>query len=562
MRIVDYSFGCAANDWYYGAMRPHRSNPGELAFVLAATVISFSFFSSLQHTSNSALVASVADSTSSVEGTEESTVQHNSKMQETATAHDTSVPVEDTGSAGDDVIAYEAIIFELPAAPPTVPSGTITELTDEEHTNTEDASSRSSDYLRIDFDTDPPVSPEETTPTSARDASVGPVAVEIVSGRVVAIRLSVSEPAVARLFYRAPTEATQRERGSVRGERHTFILDDLTPNSEYTYAISLTFDDGSERWVSSGARFRTPAGSSVSSEPARVDPSTPVRTEQATGAPERSTPPTSGGNVPSEAPSNTQPQTTSIDRSLETLRTVYEYAPREERAQRLLTTERARPQALLDSDGDGIVDFDEVVLFGTDPLNARTAGAEGTDGELVLAGRDPQEPSRMIVPEDPRTSNAPVLALLELESLSVVSVNEAREQVRLSGRALPSAMVTLYIFSAPIVVRVRADESGFWEYTLEDELPDGTHTAFVAVVDRTGAIQAQSAPAPFVKEAQAVEFVATAASDAELARSHGLFASTFPTIIALMTLAAFLLALVLLGSHKRPEEDVSPPTHA
>lgn len=48
-----------------------------------------------------------------------------------------------------------------------------------------------------------------------------------------------------------------------------------------------------------------------------------------------------------------------------------------------------KPRRLKDSDGDGLSDFDEINIFGSDPYNADSNGDGLEDGEAVLKGRDP-----------------------------------------------------------------------------------------------------------------------------------------------------------------------------
>lgn len=49
-----------------------------------------------------------------------------------------------------------------------------------------------------------------------------------------------------------------------------------------------------------------------------------------------------------------------------------------------------------DTDGDGLTDRDEVKVFGTDPLNPDTDGDGYLDGEEVRAGYDPLGPGRLL----------------------------------------------------------------------------------------------------------------------------------------------------------------------
>jgi len=178
-----------------------------------------------------------------------------------------------------------------------------------------------------------------------------------------------------------------------------------------------------------------------------------------------------------------------------------------------------------DTDRDGVSDYDEKHIYNTDPLNAFTAGSLLTDGERILLGLDVYSKSNAQVPvESPRTAGEEVDTVFEVHSINVrlipliastslaaaAPTNEGlpsfREEMTFSGRALPNSFVTLYIFSTPIVVTVKAGISGAWSYTLNTELPDGSHELYVATVDAGGKIIAKSPAVPFVKEAQAAAF--------------------------------------------------------
>ncbi len=77
-------------------------------------------------------------------------------------------------------------------------------------------------------------------------------------------------------------------------------------------------------------------------------------------------------------------------------------------------------------------------------------------------------------------------------------------KIKFSGKALPNSFATLYIYSLPIVVTVKTDSEGNWNYTLDKELEDGKHIVYVAVADVKGQVVARSNPLPFIKEASAV----------------------------------------------------------
>lgn len=123
------------------------------------------------------------------------------------------------------------------------------------------------------------------------------------------------------------------------------------------------------------------------------------------------------------------------------------------------------------------------------------------------------------------------------------------EKLVLAGRAIPNAFITLYIYSEPIVIDVRADASGRWEYTLDRRVSDGPHEAYVAITDTTGRVIVKSSPFRFVKVAQAVSVV-TAAPTPEtiLAPDSNFSARQFTMFMALAVFGAVLLGFVIIAA--------------
>lgn len=231
-----------------------------------------------------------------------------------------------------------------------------------------------------------------------------------------------------------------------------------------------------------------------------------------------------------------------------------------------------------DSDNDGVSDYDERHIYNTDPHDAFTGGSLLTDGERILLGLDARSASPSQVPvESPlsagnetqylfevtdiaftsRTASEPESdAALGTDSLaagpsittstSTAAESEPASDLTVKGRALPNTFVTLYIFSTPIVVTVKADERGAWSYTLDKTLEDGEHTLYVAMVDNGGRIVAKSRPVPFIKTAEAASFVpllapsATAPGPLDAIRGYligaGIFAAGLFFVIALVSL--------------------------
>lgn len=168
-----------------------------------------------------------------------------------------------------------------------------------------------------------------------------------------------------------------------------------------------------------------------------------------------------------------------------------------------------------DSDKDGVSDYDEVNIYGTDPFSADSDSDGYVDGAEILIGFDPLSKSldALIEYENPKEVGVleddifSVGKIEVVETIIVKNVNTEKEvvsKILFEGRALPNAFITLYIFSNPTIVTVKTNKDGNWEYTLDKELEDGKHEIYVAMTDSKGSILAKSSPIPFVKQASAV----------------------------------------------------------
>ncbi len=202
---------------------------------------------------------------------------------------------------------------------------------------------------------------------------------------------------------------------------------------------------------------------------------------------------------------------------------------RSQEERRTVFVERTGTRAYIDTDTDGVTDYDEVNIYNTDPQNGDTDNDGFSDGAELLARTNPSGGVRVVTGFG--TSSGPVVeattdesvvfanpmitgetlpSLLVVKNVEVVGVGTTTEggmtakKLKLAGTAGPNSFVTLYIFSEPIVVTVKADGAGAWVYTLDKELPDGTHQVYSAITDAGGRILAKSEPLPFVKSAAAV----------------------------------------------------------
>jgi fibronectin type 3 domain-containing protein len=228
-----------------------------------------------------------------------------------------------------------------------------------------------------------------------------------------------------------------------------------------------------------------------------------------------------------------------------------------------------------DTDSDGITDYDEVNIYYTDPKRHDTNDDGVNDGDQLLSGTDPLAEKTLSLSTSTPTPIATSTRIVSTSASSnaiayenpklagekkpfLLTVNNVERKVKedpdtlststtlvLSGTALPNSFVTLYIFSDPIVVRVKADSSGAWIYTLDQELPDGSHEVVSAITDTGGRILAKSEAAPFVKTAAAVSFGATELLPTQSAPSF--FSGTYFYLLIGLFVALLLVAFVVVG---------------
>jgi len=220
-----------------------------------------------------------------------------------------------------------------------------------------------------------------------------------------------------------------------------------------------------------------------------------------------------------------------------------------------------------DSDGDGLTDFDEINVYGTDPNDANTGGGAYSDGEDILRGLNPlEEETVAIVYEDPRQERGELSTNYTVDEIEVIETEidedgtEVVTAIEIRGTAQPKAFVTVYIFSNPIVVTVQADGEGKWKYQLEKRLEDGEHIAFAAAVNNSGKILLKSEGKQFSKRAAAVGFSVTniAESIEESAQTtDGMFNTTFLLVAGAVIILALLASVLLSGITGKKEEEIT-----
>ncbi len=139
--------------------------------------------------------------------------------------------------------------------------------------------------------------------------------------------------------------------------------------------------------------------------------------------------------------------------------------------------------------------------------------------------------------------------IFKVESVKVAEIatrpdgTQNASKIEFRGKALPNSFVTVYIFSIPIVVTVKADSEGNWNYTLDKELEDGNHQVYVGITDVKGKVVVKSNPVPFVKTASAIsveEALAVPQAQAAPSLAEGSSFYGIVTIIILILISVFV----------------------
>jgi hypothetical protein len=222
-----------------------------------------------------------------------------------------------------------------------------------------------------------------------------------------------------------------------------------------------------------------------------------------------------------------------------------------------IVSERTNESMLVDSDKDEVTDFDELYIYKTNPFSADTSGKGIPDGVAILNGLDPlsTDTDASIVFESPKDIGVIREDILKVENITAVEPDETNANIRatvapavISGKALPNSFVTIYIFSNPIIVTVKTEADGSWQYRFEKELEDGQHSVYVALTDNSGRIIARSEPFSFIKEAQAYTAIDEALSDTIAGRTESTDYSFFSSslIYLVLSFAVITIGLVLL----------------
>ncbi len=215
---------------------------------------------------------------------------------------------------------------------------------------------------------------------------------------------------------------------------------------------------------------------------------------------------------------------------------------------------------------DAIREYDRLVAEGME-LFSRDRSFEELEGKMMELIREisANEPDleRIASFGDPREEGVVIDEIFRITEIFIDETIIGDEGVEratglmIRGTGPPDSTVVLFIYSTPIMVSTRTDSEGNWTYLLERELEDGSHEVYVASVDNTGRILAKSKPAPFVKEAAAIQVDLLPLPGGEFS-ALGFFEGKVITILiaifALIVATTIVLVGIAVGKGKNSQQ--------
>jgi len=210
-----------------------------------------------------------------------------------------------------------------------------------------------------------------------------------------------------------------------------------------------------------------------------------------------------------------------------------------------------------DSNNDGISDYDSVHIYHLSPTASSPVseynGKKINAADKVLLGYDPTKKELVHVAiEEPASSTAPIVSTNKVQH---VESSDATTTV-FKGKALPNAFITLFIYSTPVIVTIKANADGEWQYTLDKELESGNHTVYTATVNNAGKILAKSPGFLFTRTAEAKAIAPTPAQTplAETAvEKPGLLEGNVPLIGGSLIVIIIGAIMLFIAGRKREQ---------
>jgi len=146
-----------------------------------------------------------------------------------------------------------------------------------------------------------------------------------------------------------------------------------------------------------------------------------------------------------------------------------------------------------DSDEDKLIDLKEIEI-GTDPFNADSDFDGFLDGIEVALGFDPKKPSPAdkMIAQDPRRIEALDFEVVSIEDLELITLPTGKMALKFQGKGFKNSFGILHVFSLPLVLSVKVDQNGNWEYILKNPLSPGEHFSYIVFSNNKGEIISRS----------------------------------------------------------------------
>ncbi len=150
-----------------------------------------------------------------------------------------------------------------------------------------------------------------------------------------------------------------------------------------------------------------------------------------------------------------------------------------------------------DSDGDGLTD-DQEDDAGSDPNKADSDGDGFSDyQEIFIYHTDPNDPSNIVdyslCPNwDELSENLDYKFIVKINDKEISEptyvIDVVRDKIHIYGKALPGSTVTILVESDPIKLTTQADENGEWFIDASGQIPAGNHKIYGIVESNSGEI--------------------------------------------------------------------------
>ncbi|MFC1663061.1 Ig-like domain-containing protein [Patescibacteria group bacterium] len=140
------------------------------------------------------------------------------------------------------------------------------------------------------------------------------------------------------------------------------------------------------------------------------------------------------------------------------------------------------------------------------------------------------------------------LKVYDVDNLQLPTIE--KPYVVLRGVGPPNSIVTLYIYSNPLVVTTKTDDDGNWTYIVDKPLEEGRHEVYVTITDDTGKVTEKGNPlAFFISEAIAISEEDFLRADVDVSSDNNLL--TLYIILAISIVVIIILAIFYFSYNRR-----------